>query len=73
MSADNEILTRLKSKNIHIEVNKEIIKKIIKEKFEIELPFPEEGNIYDKNKTKLIQMINVLFEALAEAVEEKAI
>ncbi len=73
MSVDNEILKQLKTKKIRIEANKEIIRNIVKEKFGVELPFPEDGNIYDKNKTKLIQMINVLFEALAESAEKTSI
>ena len=76
MSADNEILNQLKTKKIRIEANKEIIRKIIKEKFGYELPL-KEGiwlNIQgDPNREKLMQMVNVLFEALAEAVEEASI
>ena len=72
---DNEILKQLKTKKIRIEANREIIKKVIKKEFGYELPL-EKGtylNTSDSGREKLECVVNVLFEALAEAVEERTI
>lgn len=72
MSKSKYILEQLKTKEIRIEANKEIIRKIIKEEFGYELPLAPDTymSVSDANRNKLIQMVNVLFEALAEAVED---
>jgi ethanolamine utilization protein EutQ (cupin superfamily) len=69
MSEENEFLTQLKSKNMRKEVNKEIIKKVIKEKYGYELPLTDSRTTkygYDK----VIEIVNILFNALVEAYEE---
>ena len=69
MSENNDILNQLKSKNIRIDAYKQIIRKRIEAKFGYELPLSQEAYLFvDKSKT--INMINVLFEALVEAVED---
>jgi hypothetical protein len=69
MSENNDILNQLKSKNIRIDAYKQIIRKRIEEKFGYELPLSQEAYLFvDKSKT--INMINVLFEALVEALED---
>ena len=69
MSENNDILNQLKSKNIRIDAYKQIIRKRIEEKFGYELPLSQEAYLFvDKSKT--INMINVLFEALVGAVED---
>ncbi|MGD0449491.1 MAG: hypothetical protein ABSA79_00365 [Candidatus Bathyarchaeia archaeon] len=72
MSIDSEILKQLKTKKIRVETNREIIKKVIKDKFGYELPLEKSTYLKtsDSGRENLERMVNVLFEALAEAVEE---
>ena len=69
MSESNDILNQLKSKSIRIEAYKQIIRKRIEAKFGYELPLSQETYLLE-DKSKIINVVNVLFEALVEAVED---
>ena len=69
MSENNDILNQLKSKNIRIEAYKQIIRKRIEAKFGYELHLSQETYLLE-DKSKIINVVNVLFEALVEAVED---
>ena len=69
MSENNDILNQLKSKNIRIEAYTQIIRRRIEAKFGYELPLSQEAYLFE-DKSKIINVVNVLFEALVEAVED---
>ena len=69
MSENNDILNQLKSKNIRIEAYKQIIRKRIEAKFGYELPLSQDAYLLE-DKSKIINVVNVLFEALVGAVED---
>jgi hypothetical protein len=69
MSENNDILNQLKSKNIRIEAYKQIIRKRIEAKVGYELPLSQEAYLLE-DKSKIINVVNVLFEALVEALED---
>ena len=69
MSENNDILNQLKSKNIRMEAYTQIIRRRIEAKFGYELPLSQEAYLFE-DKSKIINVVNVLFEALVEAVED---
>jgi hypothetical protein len=69
MSENKEIVQKLRIKEIHKDAYRETISKTIKDKFGYELPL-KDGKTAAYSYEKLIDIVNVFFKALVQAVED---